>query len=330
MAKVKLSHRSRLEACLSQGTPDRAPVALWRHFPVDDQTPEGLARAVLQFQEIYDFDFVKVTPASSYCLKDWGVKDVWNGNSEGTRDYTNVVIHHPDDWSTLPLLDPRSGTYGDQIKCLRLIHAALNNNTPLIQTIFSPLAQAKHLCGPDELLRQIHSAPEQLHSGLEVITETTIRFIQECARTGIDGIYYAVQHAQQSLLTQAVYAAFGTPYDIRILAAANDLWFNVLHLHGKDVYFDLLAGYPVQVINWHDRETSYSLHEGLKHTQSIISGGLRQWQTLALGTTEDVTRESQDALEQTGGIRFILGTGCVLPIIAPHGNILACRQAVER
>ena len=37
-------------------------------------------------------------------------------------------------------------------------------------------------------------------------------------------------------------------------------------------------------------------------------------------------KEAADAIAQTGGRRFILGTGCVVPVIAPHGNILATRQ----
>ena len=60
-----ISHRQRLETCLSGDTPDRTPVALWRHFQVDDFTPVGLARATLAFQYSFDFDLVKVTPASS-------------------------------------------------------------------------------------------------------------------------------------------------------------------------------------------------------------------------------------------------------------------------
>jgi uroporphyrinogen decarboxylase len=102
-----------------------------------------------------------------------------------------------------------------------------------------------------------------------------------------------------------------------------------LHLHGSDVYFDLTTDYPIQVINWHDRETSYSLQDGLKHTNAVVCGGLRQWKTLALGTPQEIRAEGLDAIYKTGGKRFILGTGCVLPIIAPHGNILATRQVVE-
>jgi uroporphyrinogen decarboxylase len=62
------SHRTRLETCLSGVRPDRTPVALWRHFPVDDQIPAGLAAATIDFQRTFDFDLVKVTPASSFCL----------------------------------------------------------------------------------------------------------------------------------------------------------------------------------------------------------------------------------------------------------------------
>jgi len=38
------THRERIEACLSNQALDHPPVALWRHWPVDDQTPhEGQA-----------------------------------------------------------------------------------------------------------------------------------------------------------------------------------------------------------------------------------------------------------------------------------------------
>jgi uroporphyrinogen decarboxylase len=42
-----------------------------------------------------------------------------------------------------------------------------------------------------------------------------------------------------------------------------------------------------------------------------------------------VQNEAADAIQQTSGKRFILGTGCVVPIIASHGNILAARKSVE-
>jgi len=48
------------------------------------------------------------------------------------------------------------------------------------------------------------------------------------------------------------------------------------------------------------------------------------------GSPADVRREALDAFRQTGGRRFILGTGCVTPITAPWANLRAARAAVEK
>ncbi|NLG74063.1 MAG: uroporphyrinogen decarboxylase [Chloroflexi bacterium] len=329
MIRSKLSHRARLEACLSQGPLDRPPVALWRHFPVDDQTPEGLAAATLAFQRTYDWDLVKVTPASSYCLRDWGAVDVWQGATEGTRAYTRRIIQHPDDWTRLPVLDPTAEHLAAQIACLRLIVQEAGPETPVIQTIFNPLAQAKNLVGGQNLLVHLRHYPDQLHAGLATITETTRRFIEALRDTGIAGIFYAVQHAQYSLLSQSEYEAFGKVYDMQLLEPARDFWLNMLHLHGTDVMFDLFRDYSIDIINWHDRETFPSLVEGKLRFPGVVCGGLRREETMVLGTPEQVQNEAHQAIQATGGTRFILGTGCVVPITAPHGNLMAARQSVE-
>ena len=91
------SHKERLQTCLAGEAPDRPPVALWRHFPVDDLTPEGLAGATIDFQLTYDLDLVKVTPASSFEVRDWGAEDEWRGDPEGVRAYTRRVVERPQD-----------------------------------------------------------------------------------------------------------------------------------------------------------------------------------------------------------------------------------------
>jgi len=51
-------------------------------------------------QHHYDFDLVKVTPASSFSIKDWGAEDAWEGSTEGTRRYTSHPVQKPQDWET--------------------------------------------------------------------------------------------------------------------------------------------------------------------------------------------------------------------------------------
>jgi len=330
MAISNTNHRNRLEACLAGELPDRTPVALWRHFPVDDQTPGGLAAATSAFQHTYDFDLIKVTPSSSFCLKDWGADDVWRANPEGTRDYIRRPVQNADDWTRLALLDPTSGHLGDQITCLRMLAAEFSDDTPILQTIFSPMAQAKNLAGGEALLVHMRKEPDALHAGLERITQVTLRFIEECKTTGIAGIFFAVQHAQYGLLSSTEFDEFGRKYDLRLLDAVQDCWLNIIHLHGSEVMFDKVADYPAQVINWHDRQTEPTLQTASGRFPGVLCGGLRQWETMVLGSPEQVTAEGLDAVRSTQGRRFILGTGCVVPVIAPGGNLLAARRVADQ
>jgi uroporphyrinogen decarboxylase len=322
------THKERIQACLENQVRGRAPVALWRHFPVDDQDPRLLADATLNFQRAYDFDLVKVTPASSFCVKDWGVGDQWMGDTEGTRRYTNRIIHDPGDWETLPALEPTAPHLAGQLDCLRYLRAELGPDTPLLQTIFSPLAQAKNLAGNDLLITHLRLYPEAVMKGLATIAATTRRFVEVCLETGTDGVFYAIQHAQASLLTLEEYQTFGLTQDQRVLEPAQELWCNLLHLHGHDVYFALVDSLPFQIVNWHDRETSPNLAEAQNRFEGVVCGGMRQ-DTLVLADQSQVQNEAADAIQQTNGKRFILGTGCVVPVVASHGNLLAARKSVE-
>ncbi len=322
------THRERIQACIQADVLDHPPVALWRHFPVDDQAPGLLASATLQFQQVYDFDLVKVTPASSFCLRDWGVEDVWRGNPEGTREYTKRVVSVAQDWESLHLLSPEMPHLAAQLECLRLIRSAIPVETPLIQTVFSPLAQAKNLAGGDHLLVHLRRYPEAVLKGLQVIAETTHRFVEAAMGIGIDGIFYAIQHAQAQLLTWNEYQVFGLPFDRLVLQSAERGWCNMLHLHGHEVYFETAAQLPIHIVNWHDRETPPSLAEARKSFPGGLCGGLRQ-DTLVLGNAKEVSEEAAQARQQTGDKGFLLSTGCVVPVIAPLGNIRTARQSVE-
>ncbi len=307
--------------------PDRTPIALWRHFPVDDQNPETLASSALHFQNTYDFDIVKVTPASSFAVKDWGVEDQWIGDAEGSRRYTKRVVNKPEDWEKLNPLAPASPHLAGQLDCLRLLKKHLPSETPIIQTIFNPLSQAKNLAGNETLLAHLREYPEAVLKGLDTIAKTTKKFIEAARETGIDGVFYAIQHAQASILDFNEYKTFGLPFDQYVLNATEGLWCNMLHLHGRDVHFALLPFLNFQIVNWHDRETYPSLSEAQTLFNGVVCGGLRQ-DTLVLEDRTKVMEEAQDAIRQTQGRRFILGTGCVVPITAAHGNIVAATKSV--
>jgi uroporphyrinogen decarboxylase len=327
------SKRERLEAVVNGEKPDRPPVALWRHWPGDDQDAAALAAAHLKWQADYDWDLVKVSPASSYCLVDWGAEDRWEGAAEGTRAYGKRLIQQPEDWLKLKALDPTEGMLATQLEALRLVGQGLGSSeaggTPFIATIFSPLAQAKNLAGGQRLISHLRSHPDEVTRGLETITTSVLRYVGAARDTGMSGIFYAIQHARYELLSPVEYQVFGRSFDEEILSAVSDMWFNMVHIHGEtDIMFDLVADYPVHCVNWHDRDTGLSLGEGLGMFSGAVSGGVSRW-SLLKESPEQALAEAEEALRETGSQRLLLGVGCVIMTNTPTRNISALRAFVE-
>lgn len=321
-----MDKRTRLETVLAGERPDRLPIAFWRHFPVDDQRADTLAAATLHFQQTWDFDFVKVSPSSNYCTFDWGVETRWEGNQEGTRTYVRRRIQRPEDYETLEVLDVRKGMLGEQLRALELIGRALPPDTPFIATVFSPLTVIRYLRG-NAYIADLRQHPDRVLHALDVVTRVYEDFVAAALETGAAGIFLAVQAASYHVLSEAEYRRFGEPFDRRILAAASRGWFNLLHAHGDAVMWDLLAAYPVQAINWHDRHTPPTLAEARARFSGALVGGLRQWETLLLGTPEQVRAEVLDARDQVDGRGLVIGAGCVIPVTTPYGNIRAAVEA---
>jgi len=320
MTQINTS-RERLQALVHGEKVDQIPVALWHHFPVDDQNADKLAAATINFQQTFNFDLVKVSPSSSFCLEDWGARDIWAGDPEGTRAYQGTVIHAPEDWKKLKKLDPHKGALGRQLDCLKIVRDAIGAQVPIIQTIFSPLSQAKNLIGKANLAAEMHRNPEALKAGLDIITETTADFIEACQRLGIDGIFYAVQHASYNILSGTEFEEFEKTYDRRLFPLIEEFWLNMLHIHGTSIMADACVDYPLQIFNWHDRDTQPNLADGKKLFNKVVCGGLGRIDAMLLGNESVIKAEIDDAVRQTNGQGFILGTGCVMMQTTPYGNI---------
>lgn len=323
-----MTHRERLFAALRDAETDRPPISLWRHWPHQDQSTEGLIHAHLRFQETYDCDLIKVSPSGSYAVEDWGVKTEFRGRPDGTRDYLNTVIHSPADWERLQPLSPHKGMLGVVVAALRGLREELRGQTPFIATIFSPLTMAAKLAGP-RYLDDLREHPAALHAGLRTLARSAADLARASVDAGAAGIFFATQHASRQTLTEAEFAEFGEPYDQEVLTAVRGALI-VVHLHGEDVRFDRVAGWPgVSALNWHDRRTPPSLAQAQERFPGALIGGLDEQNTLLQGTPAQVTAQVHDAIAQTGGRRLIVGPGCVILPATPADNLAAARRAVD-
>ena len=71
-----------------------------------------------------------------------------------------------------------------------------------------------------------------------------------------------------------------------------------------------------------------ALREGLTQIKGAASGGIDQW-TIHQESPQQMLAEARDAVEQTGGRRLLLGTGCVVMATTPLRNLRALREFAE-
>jgi uroporphyrinogen decarboxylase len=307
----KPSKRERLQAAVDGHSVDRVPVGLWYHFPLSSPSGRPLAEAEMEFVRKYDPDFLKVMHDLPLNLPD-GMER----------------IESPDDWLKLRPLDPKSGNFAAQLETLRILKQNLGQDMPIIDTVFNPFSAANKMCGK-RLLLHLDASPEAVVHGLQAIAVSLANYASAWMEAGGDGIFYALDGAQLSRMSEDEYADVFLPLDRIVLQSAMERGtFNVLHLHGANLMFDLVHNLPAHVLNWSSRITYPSLGEARGIHTGCIAGGIDET-TIDKKSPVEVFDEARRAIAEAGANGFILAPGCAVPTDTPEENLLAVRSAVE-
>jgi uroporphyrinogen decarboxylase len=331
MAQIpEMTKRERVDAALRGAAVDRVPISFWGHNYLKEWSAEGLAEAMLDNYRTYGWDWMKVNPRASYHIEDWGAVLTPSGDANRGPIFERPAVTEPGDWRHLRVLKPDQGVLGEQLAALRLIRDGLAGEAYFIQTIFSPLSIAKYLAGndPEPVRRSIADNPDALRAGLEVIVETFRTYAQASLEAGAGGIFFATTGwATAGMLTEDEYQRWGRDYDLRVLEVVRGAPFNLLHNCGADVYFDLLADYPVAAISWAATlSTNPSLAQGKERTRAAVMGGVNE-KSLADVPPEQVAAEVRTAITTTGGRRVLVAPGCSIPPHTPPENLRAALEA---
>jgi uroporphyrinogen decarboxylase len=199
----------------------------------------------------------------------------------------------------------------------------------VLLTLFSPLTVARKLAG-DRLAQDLRQAPARVRPALEAITATVLRYARTAFEAGADGLFVATQTATPETFSEAEHAEWDLGFLRRILEGVRPLsGLTMLHIHGRDPYFAVLAGLPAHAVNWHDRRTKPTLGQARERFAGALAGGLDEWGTLRQGPTTAIAGEVRDAIGQTAGLGLIVAPGCVLPLDVPDAHLAAVVEAVR-
>ena len=106
-------------------------------------------------------------------------------------------------------------------------------------------------------------------------------------------------------------------------------WFNVLHLCGARIHFELASALDPHAVSWsvHDPGNP-SLAEGRARSGRAVMGGLDREGTLVRGSPQTVVEEARAAASATDGAGLLLAPGCSVPPEAPEENLRAVTRAL--
>lgn len=327
-----MKKHERVQAAISGAHVDKIPVSAWAHSFNKENQMDSFVKSVINFQEYYDWDFMKIQARYTYHVEDWGYTYTQSGKPEDWPVCTSYPIHNIDDWKKIKVLSPNQGVLKEYLQTVEMIRKKLRGRVPFIMTIFSPLMIAWYLTNEDNkaLKRYILEHPEVIHNALEAIAETFANFVLELKSIGVDGIYYATKQATTDFLTPQEYQDLTRVHDLTVLEAAQGFWFNMLHICGDNIHFESMADYPVQVFHWDTNMAGNpGFDQGLDLFPTAVSGGVSR-KSMAYGTLDEVKEEIRKAFAQTKGRRFLLGPGCsVLIPPTPEEHLWALRRGYE-
>jgi uroporphyrinogen decarboxylase len=308
----EMTRKDRVLAAAAGKKVDRAPFSLWYHFGIEDPSGASLAEAELSFYKKFRPDFLKVMHDIPYQLP------------EGM-----TALESPRDWERLTVLDPHTGNFSRQLEAHSIILQGLGDNPPpVIDTVFSVFAQAQKISG-GKTLEHLKQEPEPVLKGLNAIASSLAAYAKACLDAGLSGIFFALGGANTDLMPESQYGQTFLPLDRRVIAGTQGCAeFNVLHIHGANLMFELVSKLPCHALSWSDRTVGPSLGEAKKSFGASVIGGLNE-QTVADQSPEEAARDARNALDQTGGRWLMLGPGCAVPTPKTEAEMAAWNARIE-
>ncbi len=304
-----MTKRERLECALKGGKLDRVPVSIYQHSTVLDRGVDEFVAYTLAFHKEFDPDYVKVMYDELY---------------DTPVNYQFAVDSSV--WDLLVDLDPHKAALGRYLESLKRIRAAVDVDTPVVATVFSPFHIAVRMAW-SRLVQDCRRDRERTVRGLATISRNLVAFVGAARKeAGIDGFFLGCFGCEPSWLSRDEYASIAAPFDREVIAAMRPMPVMV-HSHGEHgSYFDIISSYDSEGVSWEDRQAGPALDAARVKTAKCLIGGVDHVAAVT-ASADSVRAQALDAIRQTGGRGFILAPGCTFLEGTPKENMLALKEA---
>ena len=275
---------------------DYIPSAFFVHFGEGFKTGDAAVERHLEYFNAIDMDFVKIQYEAEFPLL----------NS----------IKKPDDWVKMPFY--KEDFYEKQLYVVKELVKKGKKLAPVIATLYSPFMSAGHSVTGDVLTEHLKTDPEKVKKGMEIITESTLLFANECIKLGVDGFLASTQGGEGFRFKDpTLFKDYVKPYDLTVMNRINEACeCNVLHICDYVGDYDDLSpfvDYPGQIVNCSMKVANKMLEpiDIYRQFNKPIFGGLEKRGPISQNKQNDLVDSVKKVLEKAPN-RFILGAECAL------------------
>ncbi len=341
-----ISKRERFNLVLKGELADRPPVTAYRHVPGHERLAQDLAKSTLAFQEKYQWDIVKVHPAATISNEMWG-------NTYDYENYENVIfpklvsreIKTVDDLALFTVKSAETGAFGDMVKAMEMIKAGLKEDTPILQTLFTPINYICDALGAptvrrhfpadrnDNIMFQLfQERPELISTALQNITTTFVDYVHRTMKAGADGFFHAeIGWAREGYMKKDEWETFVKPYDMQIIDAIhNDGGVVMFHTCGMKSNPEWFTSMPLDILHWDQgAEGNPPLENSDKWLNGITPMGGVNEMIFGTGQTERIRKETVSCLKNNRELPFVLAPYCSITPLTTDEDLVAFRNAFD-
>jgi uroporphyrinogen decarboxylase len=326
-----MTGRQRVAASIAMDIADRPPVGAWGHTYREEWSPEALAAITVERARQFGWDFVKFQPRASCFAEAFGSVYRPAGHSLRAPVLVSAAVPDLDSWRSVELVNRKA--LDDQVESIGIVARELGPDVPVIQTVFSPITVGGYLVGKSQarVVRELRKHPDLVRPALERIATALLDFSRRSVEAGAAGIFYAISgYAGKGVMPEAVYRELVLPTDVSVLDhLPSAAWFNVVHVCGSNLNFDLARDLPAHAVSWSiHNQGNPSLAEGRHIAGRAVMGGLSQRATLIYGPPPAIEAEARRAVTGTGGRGLLLAPGCSVPPRVRDINLAAMATAI--
>jgi uroporphyrinogen decarboxylase len=312
---------------MNKKLPNRRWMSLWRHFYNREKTVSQLTTSMIEWQEKWNWDFMKLNPPACYHVLDWGARYNFFDDEAREPELERPVIISPQDIHKIEPLDPKRGVLGEQLQVIRNLRNHFGRDLPIFETIFSPIEIAHRLMlSREALTSMLKSSPGKLHHLLERLAKTFHDFAIECLQAGADGIFFATKWATSDLMGWKEYQAFGKAYEQPIIDAIQERnAVLILHVCGERTYLPEMLDYRADIFSYDFFvEGALAPEEVVNRTGKFVLGGIDPARVIA--DPDSVVQDCQ-RFEQIP--KWLAGSSCVITHEATDDAIQKVVRAVR-